>query len=177
MTLRRAREKRDAARRLVADGIAPNVQRQRDKATLGDLTLTGADPFQVWLDRLKDLKARVAILRRVDRLLADNFGDHKYLKEGVCSASTSAPDTECIRGSTARPWYFCFALIVSGLKHPTLPRSSDTGPNMNGDEIDSQKNACSFSWPRRGHRGESSVTSMLKAMGLRLAVQPIGKSG
>jgi len=25
----------------------------------------------------------VAILRRVDRLLADNFGDHKYLKEGV----------------------------------------------------------------------------------------------
>jgi putative addiction module killer protein len=47
------------------------------------LTLTGADPFQFWLDRLKDLKARVAILRRVDRLLADNFGDHKYLEEGV----------------------------------------------------------------------------------------------
>jgi len=36
VTLRRAREKRDAARRLVADGIAPIVQRQRDKATLGD---------------------------------------------------------------------------------------------------------------------------------------------
>ena len=47
------------------------------------LTLTGTDPFQSWLDGLKDLKARVAILRRVDRLLADNFGDHKYLKEGV----------------------------------------------------------------------------------------------
>ena len=47
------------------------------------LTLTGADPFHSWLDRLKDLKARVAILRRVDRLLADNFGDHKYLKESV----------------------------------------------------------------------------------------------
>ena len=47
------------------------------------LTLTGADPFQSWLDGLKDLKARVAILRRVDRLSADNFGDHKYLKDGV----------------------------------------------------------------------------------------------
>jgi putative addiction module killer protein len=47
------------------------------------LTLTGADPFQSWLDGLKDLKARVASLRRVDQLLADNFGDHKYLKEGV----------------------------------------------------------------------------------------------
>ena len=43
----------------------------------------GADPFQSWLDGLKDLKARVAILRRVDRLSADNFGDHKYLKDGV----------------------------------------------------------------------------------------------
>jgi putative addiction module killer protein len=47
------------------------------------LTLTGADPFQSWLDELKDLRARVAILRRVDRLLADSFGDHKYLGEGV----------------------------------------------------------------------------------------------
>jgi len=43
VTLRRAREKRDAARRLVADGIAPIVQRQRDKATLGD-------PFEVVSD-------------------------------------------------------------------------------------------------------------------------------
>lgn len=25
----------------------------------------------------------MAILRRVDRLSADNFGDHKYLKDGV----------------------------------------------------------------------------------------------
>ena len=32
--LRRAREKRDEARRLVADGIDPNVRRQADKATL-----------------------------------------------------------------------------------------------------------------------------------------------
>ncbi len=47
------------------------------------LTLTGADPFQSSLDGLKDLKARVAILRRVDRLSADNFGDHKYSKDGV----------------------------------------------------------------------------------------------
>jgi hypothetical protein len=34
--LNRAREQRDAARRLVADGIAPNGQWQRDKAALGD---------------------------------------------------------------------------------------------------------------------------------------------
>jgi Arm DNA-binding domain len=33
--LKRAREKRDEARRLVADRIDPSVQRQADKATLG----------------------------------------------------------------------------------------------------------------------------------------------
>jgi len=47
------------------------------------LTRTGTDPFQSWQDGLKDLKARVAILRRVDRLSADNFGDHTYLKDSV----------------------------------------------------------------------------------------------
>lgn len=34
--LKRAREKRDEARRLVADGTDPSVQRQADKATLGN---------------------------------------------------------------------------------------------------------------------------------------------
>ncbi len=34
--MRRAREKRDDARRLVADGVDPSVQRQADKAALGN---------------------------------------------------------------------------------------------------------------------------------------------
>jgi integrase len=49
--LRRAREKRDEARRLVADGIDPNVQRQKDKATL-------CHTFEIvareWLEMLKN---------------------------------------------------------------------------------------------------------------------------
>jgi putative addiction module killer protein len=47
------------------------------------LTPTGDDPFQSWLDELEDVKARVAVLRRVDRLAAGNFGDHKFLRNGV----------------------------------------------------------------------------------------------
>jgi putative addiction module killer protein len=47
------------------------------------LTRTGEDPFQSWLDELEDVKARVAVLRRVDRLAAGNFGDHKFLRNGV----------------------------------------------------------------------------------------------
>jgi len=47
------------------------------------LTSRGVDPFQVWLDDLKDLKGRIAILRRVDRMAAANFGDQKFISNGV----------------------------------------------------------------------------------------------
>ena len=47
------------------------------------LTALGRDPFQQWLDKLKDLQGRVVIQRRIDRLMAGNFGDHKFCQEGV----------------------------------------------------------------------------------------------
>lgn len=47
------------------------------------LTPTGEDPFQSWLDELEDVKARVAVVRRIDRIAAGNFGDHKFLRDGV----------------------------------------------------------------------------------------------
>jgi putative addiction module killer protein len=47
------------------------------------LTPAGDDPFQAWIDELKDLRARLAVLRRVDRMSASNFGDHKFLRDGV----------------------------------------------------------------------------------------------
>lgn len=47
------------------------------------LTSRGVDPFQVWLDGLKDLKGRIAILRRIDRMAAANFGDQKFIGSGV----------------------------------------------------------------------------------------------
>lgn len=47
------------------------------------LTDSGRDPFQSWIDRLPDVKARVAILRRVDRLAGGNPGDHRFLRHGV----------------------------------------------------------------------------------------------
>ncbi len=43
----------------------------------------GRDPYQQWLDKLKDLKGRVAIQRRIDRLTEENFGDHKFCQDGV----------------------------------------------------------------------------------------------
>lgn len=32
------------------------------------LSLAGTDPFQRWLDGLADLRCRVAVLRRIDRM-------------------------------------------------------------------------------------------------------------
>lgn len=47
------------------------------------LTASGKDPFQEWLDELKDLRGRIVIQRRVDRAAGRNFGDHKFCREGV----------------------------------------------------------------------------------------------
>jgi putative addiction module killer protein len=47
------------------------------------LTASCNDPYQQWLDDLKDLKGRVVVQRRIDRLKAGNFGDHKFCQEGV----------------------------------------------------------------------------------------------
>ena len=47
------------------------------------LTESGRDLYQDWLDGLKDMRARVAVQRRVDRLAAGNYGDHEFCREGV----------------------------------------------------------------------------------------------
>src|SRR5687767_9988515 len=47
------------------------------------LTASGRDPYQEWVDNLKDLTGRIAVQRRVDRVTEGNFGDHKPLQGGV----------------------------------------------------------------------------------------------
>ena len=47
------------------------------------LTASGRDIYQTWLDELKDRRARIAIQRRVDRLAAGNYGDHKFCSDGI----------------------------------------------------------------------------------------------
>ena len=47
------------------------------------LDASGKDLFQRWLDKLKDMRARVAMQRRIDRLIAGNFGNSEYCRDGV----------------------------------------------------------------------------------------------
>jgi len=47
------------------------------------ITKNSVDLFQKWLDELSDTRARIAILRRLDRVVQGNFGDHKSCRDGV----------------------------------------------------------------------------------------------
>jgi putative addiction module killer protein len=47
------------------------------------LSPAGWDPFQRWLNGLRDLRCRAAVLRRVDRLAAGNPGDQRFCRDGV----------------------------------------------------------------------------------------------
>jgi putative addiction module killer protein len=47
------------------------------------VSVSGHDIYQEWLDKLKDARGRVAVQRRVDRVIAGNFGDHKLCRDGV----------------------------------------------------------------------------------------------
>jgi putative addiction module killer protein len=47
------------------------------------LTQGGRDPFQDWFEQLRDTKAKIQILRRINRLELGNLGDHKFCRNGV----------------------------------------------------------------------------------------------
>lgn len=41
------------------------------------------DLYIDWLQRLRDSRAKVAVVRRVTRVELGNFGDHKFCRDGV----------------------------------------------------------------------------------------------
>ncbi|MEK6660004.1 MAG: type II toxin-antitoxin system RelE/ParE family toxin [Campylobacterota bacterium] len=41
------------------------------------------DTFLRWLKKLKDIKGKVSILRRVERMKSSNFGDYKSLGDEI----------------------------------------------------------------------------------------------
>lgn len=50
------------------------------------LTVDGTDPYQKWLDGLRDRRAKIAILRRLTRLERGLFGDCKPIQDGIWEA-------------------------------------------------------------------------------------------
>ena len=46
-------------------------------------TAAGDEPFTQWLSALRDRQARARILVRLERLEVGNFGDARFLRDGV----------------------------------------------------------------------------------------------
>lgn len=46
-------------------------------------TIKETEVFNKWLFKLKDIKGKVSIIRRIDRMKKGNFGDHKGLGDEV----------------------------------------------------------------------------------------------
>lgn len=62
----------------------------------------GDEPFTQWLSDLPDRQARARILARLERLEAGNFGDVKFLRDGVSELRIDwDPDTGSTSGETA----------------------------------------------------------------------------
>lgn len=47
------------------------------------ITSDGKDVYLDWLRKLRDMRARIAIDRRVNRVELGNFGDHRFCRDGV----------------------------------------------------------------------------------------------
>jgi len=47
------------------------------------ITDNGKDLYLNWWLKLRDIKARIAVDRRINRLELGNFGDHKFCRDGV----------------------------------------------------------------------------------------------
>lgn len=47
------------------------------------VTENGEDLYINWLEKIKDIKAKIAIVRRIAHLENGNFGDYKFCRDGV----------------------------------------------------------------------------------------------
>jgi putative addiction module killer protein len=47
------------------------------------ITRDAKDLYVQWHSKLRDIKARIAVDRRVNRMELGNFGDHKFCRDGV----------------------------------------------------------------------------------------------
>lgn len=56
---------------------------QPNKREVRNLILGGKDHFTEWLEGLRDTVGRIAIRRRIDRVEDGNFGDRRFVGDGV----------------------------------------------------------------------------------------------
>ena len=103
----------------------------------------GRHPFRDWLMKLSDTRGRVAVLRRVDRLEEGNFGEHRFLEDGVWELKVDvARDIAC---TTRRKEDRCSSSCVRGQRARSAGTSRvrlSTGKTINCGHENQDTNTC-----------------------------------
>jgi probable addiction module antidote protein len=92
------------------------------------------DLYIDWLRRLRDVQAKVAVIRRVGRVELGNFGDHKFCRDGVwelrIDAGLAIPCTTLCR---VVAWCCCCAVATSERRIRTSAKQWRAGKTGNGE--------------------------------------------
>jgi putative addiction module killer protein len=92
-------------------------------------TEDGTDVYQKWADALRDNRARIAVLRRVDRAAMGNFGDHKACRDGVSEMRIDVgPGYRVYISSMLKRWLCSCAGATSAARTRISARPLPTGP-------------------------------------------------
>ena len=121
------------------------------------LTASGKDPFQEWLDKLKDLRGRIVIQRRIDRVAGGNFGDHKFCRQGVWELTLARATESTMRGRKRRSYFALWRIETRAIR-----RHQSSGPSL--VRLPTEKETMtrkSKSAPSRSHE-EATVESFRK---------------
>lgn len=73
------------------------------------LTPEGKDVFLDWVRKMRDVMARIAVDRRVNRIELGNFGDYKFCRDGVWELRIDVGPG--VRVSRARRQGSCFIAL------------------------------------------------------------------
>ena len=78
------------------------------------ITDDGHDIFASWHEALKDMRAKIAVERRIQRVELGNFGDCKHAGKACGSfALMWAPVGACITHGLERPLSCCYAAVIN----------------------------------------------------------------
>lgn len=99
------------------------------------LTPDGKDVFLDWLRKLRDVTARIAVDRRVNRIELGNFGDHKFCRDGVWEIRIDVgAGTGCITQSPTRRLFCCCAVATSERRMRISTAPVATGKTGKGEQ-------------------------------------------
>jgi putative addiction module killer protein len=74
---------RSLSSKLSHDVFTINLVEAQPREIRNYLTAEGRSPFQEWLDSVRDMKARVRIEKRLERVALGNLGDYRSVGQGV----------------------------------------------------------------------------------------------